>query len=292
MTLTPAVIDKWSLPIIAANGSLEQYISSVNITPMLTHAEELELAARLQEHGDLHAAHHLVLSHLRVVVSVARSYAGYGLQHADLIQEGNIGLMKAVKRFDPQRGVRLFSFAIHWIKAEIHEFILRNWRIVKVATTKAQRKLFFNLRSAKKNLGWLNDSEAQAIADDLGVPLKSVYEMEGRLTAYDMSFDLDDDADDDSPSAAPVLYLEDSRYDPAQMAEKDDYQQDSESQMAAAMEQLDERSRDIIERRWLNQESKDTLQSLADEYGVSAERIRQLEKAAMKKLKGLMTLVA
>ncbi len=277
---------------LSPGANLESYIQAVNSIDVLTAEEERELADKLWYQSDLNSARLLVMSHLRFVVHIARGYAGYGLPQADLIQEGNLGLMKAVKRFNPEIGVRLVSFAVHWIKAEIHEFILRNWRIVKVATTKAQRKLFFNLRSAKKNLGWLNEQEAQAIADDLGVSLKSVYEMEGRLTAHDMSFDLDDNGDDDSPSAAPVLYLEDSRYDPAAQAENDDYQQDAESQMAAAMEQLDPRSRDIIERRWLSQDSKDTLQSLADEYGVSAERIRQLEKAAMKKLKSLMTLVA
>lgn len=282
MTLTPAVIDKWSLPIIAANGSLEQYISSVNITPMLTHAEELELAARLQEHGDLHAAHHLVLSHLRVVVSVARSYAGYGLQHADLIQEGNIGLMKAVKRFDPQRGVRLFSFAIHWIKAEIHEFILRNWRLVRVATTKPQRKLFFNLRSMKSSFSALSENEAREIADDLGVKPEEVREMEVRMSGHDIALVRDDNDDD---GFSPIDWLADRENEPSRQIERKALDKLHGEGIQKALATLDERSRRIVESRWLSDDSGPTLHDLAAEFSVSAERIRQIEAKALSKMK-------
>ena len=221
---------------------------------------------------------------MRFVVHIARSYSGYGLNQGDLIQEGNVGLMKAVKRFNPEVGVRLVSFAVHWIKAEIHEFILRNWRIVKVATTKAQRKLFFNLRSQKKKLGWLSQDEATAIAEDLGVETKTVFEMEGRLNAHDAAFDAGADDDDESAYKAPAYYLEDHSQDPAQLVEADNYEQDANGRLADAMADLDDRSRTILQQRWLSEE-KATLHELADMYKVSAERIRQLEKNAMKKLK-------
>jgi len=227
----------------------------------------------------------MVLAHLRFVVHIARSYSGYGLAQADLIQEGNVGLMKAVKRFNPEMGVRLVSFAVHWIRAEIHEFILRNWRIVKVATTKAQRKLFFNLRSQKKRLAWLNNDEVTAVADSLGVEPHEVREMESRLTGHDMAFDPAADADDDSAYQSPAHYLEDHRYDPARQLEDADWSDSSTSSLHAALEGLDERSRDILQQRWLN-EDKATLHDLAAKYNVSAERIRQLEKNAMNKLKG------
>jgi RNA polymerase sigma-32 factor len=282
MTSTTAVIDKWSLPIIAANGSLEQYISSVNATPMLTHEEELELATRLQENGDLHAAHHLVLSHLRVVVSVARSYAGYGLQQADLIQEGNIGLMKAVKRFEPQRGVRLFSFAIHWIKAEIHEFILRNWRLVRVATTKPQRKLFFNLRSMKSSFSALSENEAREIAEDLGVKPEEVREMEVRMSGHDIALVRDDNDDD---GFAPIDWLADRENEPTRQIEKKALDKLHGEGIQNALATLDERSRRIVESRWLSDDSGPTLHDLAAEFGVSAERIRQIEAKALSKMK-------
>jgi RNA polymerase sigma-32 factor len=282
MTSTPAVIDKWSLPIIAANGSLEQYISSVNATPMLTHEDELELATRLQENGDLHAAHHLVLSHLRVVVSVARSYAGYGLQQADLIQEGNIGLMKAVKRFEPQRGVRLFSFAIHWIKAEIHEFILRNWRLVRVATTKPQRKLFFNLRSMKSSFSALSENEAREIAEDLGVKPEEVREMEVRMSGHDIALVRDDNDDD---GFAPIDWLADRENEPTRQIEKKALDKLHGEGIQNALATLDERSRRIVESRWLSDDSGPTLHDLAAEFGGSAERIRQIEAKALSKMK-------
>lgn len=262
---------------------LSAYIQTVNSISLLSLEEEKDLGRRLQENGDLEAARLLVLSHLRFVVHIAKSYKGYGLAQADLIQEGNVGLMKAVKRFDPTLGVRLVSFAVHWIKAEIHEFVLKNWRIVKVATTKAQRKLFFNLRSAKKRLTWLSGDEVDAIAEDLKVKPEVVREMESRLSSHDAAFDgyLDDD---EEGSYAPVHYLEDQRYNPAAMIETDNSDADASSRLQAALEALDERSRDILQQRWLN-EKKATLHDLAATYGVSAERIRQLEKNAMKKIK-------
>ncbi|GIX31616.1 MAG: RNA polymerase sigma factor RpoH [Porticoccaceae bacterium] len=256
----------------------------MNTIPVLSAEEEKALAERLFYQNDLEAARILVLSHLRFVVHIARSYAGYGLPLADLIQEGNVGLMKAVRRFDPRRGVRLISFAVHWIRAEIHEFILRNWRIVKVATTKAQRKLFFNLRSAKKSLAWLSNDEAAEIARDLGVPVAEVREMEQRLTARDAAFDAPVD-DDDEETVAPVHYLEDASADPARRVEEEDWECFSLARLRAALAELDERSRDILERRWLAEEGKATLQELADQYGVSAERIRQIESSAMKKIR-------
>ncbi|MBT8419457.1 MAG: RNA polymerase sigma factor RpoH [Gammaproteobacteria bacterium] len=270
-------------------GSLEAYQQAVNAIPMLTAEEEKDLAERYQREGDLQSAWRLVLSHLRFVARVARGYSGYGLQEADLIQEGSIGLMKAVKRFDPTIGVRLVSFAVHWIRAEIHEFILRNWRIVKVATTKAQRKLFFNLRSAKKRLGWLNQGEIDEIAQDLGVSAKAVVEMEKRMSARDAAFDGFNDEDEDDGKLAPAAYLEDLRYEPGRRVEEEDWQKRSEAQLQNALATLDPRSKDIISRRWLD-EDKMTLQELADRYQVSAERVRQLEKNAIKKLRGVMVM--
>ena len=269
---------------MSPGANLDAYITTVNAIPMLSPDEEKELAERFHYQGDLEAARLLVMSHMRFVVHIARSYSGYGLNQRDLIQEGNVGLMKAVKRFDPQVGVRLVSFAVHWIKAEIHEFILRNWRIVKVATTKAQRKLFFNLRSQKKKLGWLTQSEAQSIADDLGVEAKTVFEMEGRLNSYDAAFDAGTDDDDETAYQAPANYLEDHSYDPARMVESDNYEQDANDRLHQALDSLDDRSRTILQQRWLSEE-KSTLHELAAMYDVSAERIRQLEKNAMKKLK-------
>lgn len=268
-------------------GSLEGYTQMVQSYSLLSEEEERQLAERYRADEDLGAARQLVVSHLRFVVRVARGYSGYGLPQADLIQEGNVGLMKAVRRFDPTVGVRLVSFAVHWIRAEIHEYILRNWRIVKVATTKSQRKLFFNLRGAKKHLGWLNQEEVRGIAEDLGVPPETVVEMEQRLHARDAAFD---GFPDDGPSerAAPSAFLEDSRFDPALSVEADDFEQDSNERLAAALAALDERSQTIVRRRWL-MEPKSTLQELGNEFGVSAERIRQLEKDAMRKLKGTLT---
>ena len=276
-----------SLPMLSATGSLETYIQAVNRFPLLTQEQETEYARRLRDTGDLEAARHLVLSHLRLVVSIARNYVGYGLPQADLIQEGNIGLMKAVKRFDPDRGVRLVSFAMHWIRAEIHEFVLRNWRLVKIATTKAQRKLFFNLRGAKKRLGWLSQDEVDAVAEDLGVDAATVTQMEGRMGAFDASFDGAADADDEEMGQSPAFYLEDTRYDPARSVESDDYEKTSTDGLYVAMKELDDRSRDILTQRWLN-DDKATLHDLAAKYGVSAERIRQLEKNAMEKVKAFM----
>ena len=265
-------------------ANLPAYVQAVGTIAVLSIERERELAQDLYYNENLQAARELVMSHLRFVVHIARSYSGYGLAEADLIQEGNVGLMKAVKRFDPERGVRLVSFAIHWIKAEMHEFILRNWRIVKVATTKAQRKLFFNLRSAKKTLSWLNSAEAQAIADDLNVDVKEVQRMEGRLSSRDLGYDQPTDADDDNAWQAPQYYLEDQISDPAAAVESDDWQDNSETQLHNALADLDERSRDILSQRWLS-EKKSTLHQLAAQYGVSAERIRQLEQSAMKKLR-------
>ncbi|AUM13232.1 RNA polymerase sigma factor RpoH [Ketobacter alkanivorans] len=273
--------------VTAPGVNLEAYVQSVQTVPVLSAEEEKTLAEKLFFDGDVDAARQLVLSHLRFVVHIARSYNGYGLPQADLIQEGNVGLMKAVKRFDPTVGVRLVSFAVHWIKAEIHEYVLRNWRIVKIATTKAQRKLFFNLRSQKKRLGWMNTDEINAIAADLGVNASDVREMEGRLGAYDASFDAPVDADDDSVGQAPVYFLEDSSMDPAVMLESDDWESSHNERLYQALTILDERSRDILQQRWFDDE-KATLHDLAAKYEVSAERIRQLEKNAMKKLKAHM----
>lgn len=274
---------------LSPGRNLDAYVQSVSAIPVLSVEEERELTERLFYQDDVEAARQLVMSHLRFVVHVARSYSGYGLPLGDLVQEGNVGLMKAVKRFDPTVGVRLVSFAVHWIKAEMHEFILRNWRIVKVATTKAQRKLFFNLRSRKKGLGWLNEDEVKAIASDLNVEPKTVREMEGRLSAFDTAFDAPAGDDDDERSSynAPALVLEDQGMDPAEQVEKANWEQDEQRRLVAAMEQLDDRSRDILAQRWLA-EQKATLHELAAQYSVSAERIRQLEKSAMKKLKQAM----
>ncbi|MCK4089103.1 MULTISPECIES: RNA polymerase sigma factor RpoH [Acinetobacter] len=277
------------LSLSAPGVNLGAYISTVNQIPILTAEQEKELAERYYYDQDLDAAKMLVMSHLRFVVHIARSYAGYGLPQGDLIQEGNLGLMKAVKRFDPSMGVRLVSFAVHWIKAEIHEYVIRNWRIVKIATTKAQRKLFFNLRSLKKSSKKLTLEEARSIANDLNVTPEQVLEMEGRLTAYDAAFEAQGDDDDDSSShVAPVLYLEDSRYDPARLVEDEDWEEQSNSALHSAMDQLDDRSRNILQRRWLD-DDKSTLHELAAEYNVSAERIRQLEKNAMEKIKVAMS---
>ncbi|WP_312326286.1 RNA polymerase sigma factor RpoH [Acinetobacter sp.] len=277
------------LSLSAPGVNLGAYISTVNQIPILTAEQEKELAERYYYDQDLDAAKMLVMSHLRFVVHIARSYAGYGLPQGDLIQEGNLGLMKAVKRFDPNMGVRLVSFAVHWIKAEIHEYVIRNWRIVKIATTKAQRKLFFNLRSLKKSSKKLTLAEAQSIANDLNVTPEQVLEMEGRLTAYDAAFDASSDDDDEgSTHVAPALYLEDNRYDPARLIENEDYEEQSTSALHEAMDQLDDRSRNILQRRWLDEE-KSTLHELAAEYNVSAERIRQLEKNAMEKIKVAMS---
>ncbi|EKU54930.1 RNA polymerase sigma factor RpoH [Acinetobacter courvalinii] len=276
------------LSLSAPGVNLGAYISTVNQIPILTAEQEKELAERYYYDQDLDAAKLLVMSHLRFVVHIARSYAGYGLPQGDLIQEGNLGLMKAVKRFDPNMGVRLVSFAVHWIKAEIHEYVIRNWRIVKIATTKAQRKLFFNLRSLKKSSKRLTLEEAKSIANDLNVTPEQVLEMEGRLTAYDAAFEAQGDDDDDTPHTAPALYLEDNRYDPARLIEEEDYEEQSTSALHEAMDQLDDRSRNILQRRWLD-DDKSTLHELAAEYNVSAERIRQLEKNAMEKIKTAMS---
>jgi len=265
-------------------ANLGAYVQAVSSIPLLTPERERELAEDLYYNDNVDAARELVMSHLRFVVHIARSYTGYGLAEADLIQEGNVGLMKAVKRFNPEKGVRLVSFAVHWIKAEMHEFILRNWRIVKVATTKAQRKLFFNLRSAKKNLAWLSAEETRAVADDLGVDVSEVQRMEGRLSSRDVAFDSPLDSDDDDAWHAPQYYLEDQRSDPAEAVESSDWRANSEQQLHMALADLDERSRDILAQRWLAEE-KATLHELAAHYGVSAERIRQLEQNAMKKLR-------
>ena len=265
--------------------SLDAYLQAVNQIPVLSVDEEIDLAKRLQTTSDLEAARRLVMAHLRFVVHIARSYSGYGLPLGDLIQEGNIGLMKAVKRFDPSHEVRLVSFAVHWIKAEIHEFVLRNWRIVKIATTKAQRKLFFNLRSAKRNLEWLSQEEALAIANDLGVKADTVFEMEKRLSGQDLSFDPTPDtgSDERDMNTAPAAYLQDDDSDPAQHLESENWDERMHEQLLTALEQLDPRSRDVIQQRWLT-EKKSTLHELAAEYDISAERIRQIEATALKKL--------
>lgn len=265
-------------------ANLPAYVQAVSSIPILSVERERELAEGLYYNGELQAARELVMSHLRFVVHIARSYSGYGLAEADLIQEGNVGLMKAVKRYNPEKGVRLVSFAVHWIKAEMHEFILRNWRIVKVATTKAQRKLFFNLRSAKKSLSWLSADEAQSIADDLGVDIREVQRMEGRLSSRDLGYDQPVDGEDDSAWQAPQYFLEDQSSDPSDILESSDWQDSNEALLHDAIGELDERSRDILAQRWLS-EKKSTLHDLADQYGVSAERIRQLEQAAMKQIR-------
>ena len=276
-----------NLPIPSALGSLEAYIGAVHQIPVLSVEDEQRLARRLREDDDLAAAQELVLSHLRFVVHVARGYSGYGLPLGDLIQEGNIGLMKAIKRFDPTVGVRLVSFAVHWIRAEMHEFILKNWRIVKVATTKSQRKLFFNLRKSKKRLGWLNAEEVRAVAADLNVSEREVMEMESRLSGRDIGFDAPADEDDEHAPPSPAAYLMAEGEDPSQAYERADGEDHQLALLREGMAKLDARSRDIIRRRWLDADSKVTLQELADEYGVSAERIRQVEANALKKMKAL-----
>jgi RNA polymerase sigma-32 factor len=271
-------------------GSLDAYIDRVSQIAVLSKEDEVALATRFRSEGDLEAARQLVLSHLRFVVHIARGYLGYGLPMGDLVQEGNVGLMKAVKRFDPGVGVRLVSFAVHWIRAEIHEYVLRNWRLVKVATTKSQRKLFFNLRRMKKNLAWLSEEETRAVARDLGVDEKDVREMEQRLSAGDMSFDPAPDTDEEE-SYSPAMYLPASNSDPAIEVEREEWEEDSSDRLGVALEKLDERSRNILKRRWMT-DDKATLHELADEYGISAERVRQVETNAISKLKGLMAVPA
>ncbi len=277
-----------SLPVNLSLGTIEEYVAAVNLIPRFDAEQERDMARRFRDEGDLEAARQLVLSNLRFVIHIARGYIGYGLPLPDLIQEGNIGLMKAVKRYDPDVGVRLVSFAVHWIRAEIHEFIIQNWRIVKVATTKAQRKLFFNLRKFKRHLGWFSRDEAQAVADELGVGVDSVYEMESRLSNHDLVFDVHPEEDgEERDFTAPVHYLQQAGADPAEMLEEGQWDVHQQARLAEAIEQLDERSRDILACRWLNEE-KLTLHDLASRYQVSAERIRQLENGAMKKLKKVL----
>ena len=282
MTTAVATVDN-ELMLAGPVGSLDAYIHAVGALPVLSKEDEHSLAVRFREEEDLDAARELVMAHLRFVVHIAKGYTGYGLPLGDLIQEGNVGLMKAVKRFDPDYGVRLVSFAVHWIRAEIHEFVLRNWRIVKVATTKAQRKLFFNLRKAKKSLAWLSKDETEAVAKDLGVSPHEVTEMERRLSARDAIFDPAPDADDEH-AFTPAAYLPSPHSDPAELVETSDWRSDATGRMAAALDKLDDRSRHILESRWLTEE-KQTLHELADHYGVSAERIRQIEVNAIKKLR-------
>ena len=267
-------------------GSFEAYAERVSRIPVLTREQELELAARFHGENDLEAARTLVMSHLRFVLHIARGYSGYGLPMGDLVQEGNVGLMKAVKRFNPDMGVRLVSFAVHWIRAEIHDYVLRNWRLVKIATTKAQRKLFFNLRRMKKNLAWLTQEETAAVAADLGVTSAEVTEMEQRLSARDMSFDPAPDSDEEE-SYGPSLYLPAPDADPAELVEESEWDADMSERLGAAVTRLDKRSRDILQRRWMAEE-KATLHELAAEYGVSAERIRQIESAALKRIRGAL----
>jgi RNA polymerase sigma-32 factor len=286
--MTTALVAKQTNGLVFAGpvGSLDAYIDRVSQIPVLSKEDEVALAVRFRSEADLEAARQLVLSHLRFVVHIARGYLGYGLPMGDLVQEGNVGLMKAVKRFDPTVGVRLVSFAVHWIRAEIHEYVLRNWRLVKVATTKSQRKLFFNLRKMKKNLAWLSEAETAAVARDLGVDVADVREMEQRLSARDMSFDPTPDSDEEE-TYSPAMYLPASNADPAIEVEDEEWEEDSTERLSIALEKLDERSRSILKRRWMT-EDKATLHELADEYGISAERVRQVESNAINKLKGLM----
>jgi len=274
-----------TLPILLGTSNLEAYMRAARSIPILTLEEEQQYAIDLQETGNIASAQKLILPHLRFVIKVANNYAGYGLSIADLIQEGNIGLMKAVKRFRPEVGVRLVSFAVHWIKAEIHEFILKNWRIVKIATTKAQRKLFFKLRSQKTRLGWFKPEEIEQVAETLGVTKENVVEMENRLNNQDVGFSMNNDDDDDSAYLAPENTLVSSTPSPELLLEAKDFEQQNHNQLSEALEALDDRSRTIVTRRWLNDDSKATLHELADEYGVSAERIRQIEKNAFKTIK-------
>ena len=280
-------MDKETQMMLVPQGSIEGYIRAANEYPMLTAEEEKELAERLYYHEDIDAAKKLVLSHLRFVIHVARGYSGYGLPQADLIQEGNIGLMKAVKRFNPEVGVRLVSFAVHWIKAEIHEYVLKNWRIVKVATTKAQRKLFFNLRKTKQRLGWFNENEVDMVANELGVSKEDVIEMESRMTGADVGFDLPTDAESETVYS-PALYLEDQSSNFAAELENENFENQATEQLSTALKALDARSQDIIKARWLD-DDKATLHDLAAKYNVSAERIRQLESNALKKLKSAVS---
>jgi len=287
-TATTALVARHpELALAGPIGSLDAYLERVGRIPVLTREEERQLALRFREEGDLEAARELILAHLRFVVHIARGYAGYGLPMGDLIQEGNVGLMKAVKRYDPSLNVRLVSFAVHWIRAEIHEYVLRNWRLVKVATTKAQRKLFFNLRRLKKNLAWLSGEETRAVARDLGVTPAEVTEMEKRLAARDMSFDPAPDADEEESAFSPAAFLPAPAADPAESVEAEEWESDSSDRLHEALGRLDERSRDILEQRWID-EDKATLHELADKYGVSAERIRQIESNALTKLRTLM----
>jgi RNA polymerase sigma-32 factor len=288
MTACTAVVARnCDLSIAGPLGSLDAYLERVSRIPVLTREQEHDLAVSFRRDNDLDAARELVLSHLRFVVHIARGYSGYGLPIGDLIQEGNVGLMKAVKRFDPDMNVRLVSFAVHWIRAEIHEYVLRNWRLVKIATTKAQRKLFFNLRRLKKNLAWLSADETRAVARDLGVTPAEVTEMEQRLAARDMSFDPTPEADEDEVFS-PAAYLPAPDANPADEVEAEEWESDSADRLAAALGRLDDRSRDILQRRWMTEE-KATLHELADKYGVSAERIRQIESNALGKLRGFMS---
>ena len=285
--MSTAVIARQTGLVFAPIGSLDAYIDRVSQIPVLLKEEEVALANRFRQEGDLEAARHLVLSHLRFVVHIARGYLGYGLPMGDLVQEGNVGLMKAVKRFDPGVGVRLVSFAVHWIRAEIHEYVLRNWRLVKVATTKSQRKLFFNLRRMKKNLTWLSEEETQAVARELGVEVRDVREMEQRLSARDMSFDPTPEGDEEEAPYSPAMYLPAANADPAIEVEREEWQEDSSDRLSIALEKLDERSRNILKRRWMT-DDKATLHELAEEYGISAERVRQVETNAINKLKVMM----
>lgn len=275
------------MPVLKPQGNIESYLRMINTYPMLSAEQEKSLGESLYYHEDIDAARPLILSHLRFVAHIARGYSGYGLPQADLIQEGNIGLMKAVKRFNPEMGVRLASFAVHWIKAEIHEFVLKNWRIVKVATTKAQRKLFFNLRKNKKRWGWFNHDEVKTVSDELGVSTKDVLEMESRMSAQDLSFDLSND-DENDHIVAPVAYLEDQKSDFSSAIEHSNWEENATEKLSAALVHLDERSRDIIQARWLEEDQKTTLGDLAKKYNISAERVRQLEKNAMQKLRHFM----
>ena len=280
-----------ALPINLSVGTFDAYLNVVRQIPKLTSEQERELALRFRDHGDLKAARELVMTNLRFVVHVARGYSGYGLSMPDIIQEGNIGLMKAVKRFDPDVGVRLVSFAVHWIKAEIHEYVIKNWGIVKIATTKAQRKFFFNLRKTKQDLGWLTNDEAKAIAQDLNVELSDVYEMEKRLGSQDMSFDMSSDESSEDSYVAPANYLQQHGADPAVLLENSDWEGHGQDLLSEALSELDERSLDILSSRWLA-DKKATLHELAERYNVSAERIRQLEQNAMKKLKAAVVFEA
>jgi RNA polymerase sigma-32 factor len=290
-TATALVRSTTDLALAGPIGTLDAYVDRVSRVPVLSREAEFALAERYHQDQDLDAARELVLSHLRFVVHIARGYSGYGLPVGDLIQEGNVGLMKAVKRFDPGVGVRLVSFAVHWIRAEIHEYVLRNWRLVKIATTKSQRKLFFNLRKFKKNLGWLTESETRAIAADLGVTTSEVTDMEQRLSSRDLSFDPAPDADDEDGSYSPSAYLQHPEADPSVAVEREQWDDDTADRLSNAMQALDERSQNILRSRWMT-EQKATLHELADKYGVSAERIRQIEANAIKKLRGMIGEVA